>query len=1382
MTTKQDSHGMGNVLNSLEGEGEWILRNADGSVAASGSAKNVVTHRGRRVMAMTSQLPFTMYIMDDEHPQNLKREISSFKVDQLTPPAHHDVSGSVLGLVRTFTTSFSPPSATRTIRKIGMGYTDSNPQPGVAMIISSYLEIPIPIVQTTSQSFEVTYRYSISINSIKSLHRWQTFLPADELAIANELITGTISAHGVHLGHWCFGKHFFVDQGGNYLGVPAGDGVGSWLNFQDNGTEFRAGDTLRRGNDASILTTSASNDSKTGPIGVMLANRSNGGTYPSFGGNLSSDLHSYGFYPLATNEGDISPVFKHPSGELYLYNVVGSLANSLGNMSVTGPFRPDDKAQPWHYWHSIKIEGAGDTDGGTEGTYTYSSGKMHTFPNQPSYYGNAQDGSAIPGVLLNGLYTVGNTTDGRSNGVPNTCFDGIDTYWASPTSTGTSSRLWRWRGGTNESIISNANMDLTRYYGFDAPVSANGSYYLASDNAGLIMAAHRHSTLASQIVYRIDNTKPGRWYQRPSGSVNAGNTFTVSAADEIHIMHPFVSGDAGIPGVGKKIRIVNAALNADTVRTITGFTDANTVTLDGYAFTAESNLTWHFVVVDKLSTGGIPGIVKGLDYDVANNRLWAFTDTGLAMSSDKGATWSALIDETNGSGALTTAAAKVLFTQDGLDSPRTHFLGPNGSLYWIDTNNAINKYSGAFPGTHTRITNAALPGFANGFTKGTIVSICPDIGCDVPTGEGAMWIGQDRVSNQGFWRLPLNSFIAGLAVPYDNISIGGQPSGEDYLNRSTQQMIPLPDGTTLLGGAAFGPRYMSFNPATGLFTGQGTIFASASTFPGLPVVKSDGTLLFWGTANDVSGLFMGMPVNYMWDDSGAQTWRPFAGSPAHFAARFPHANNNVNGIHGGGRKNLHAGNALLANNIGVKFTQLGGATPATDEFVINERFTFIAAWGVFRTNVDDVSFRYDYAMAPTELKIETENIKTATGRGNLHVYYQARTGAPAEPAAGLVLGTDIPSLDANGQNWGWFPRKTSVLSGGGNSPSTGASIFSAQCMGLDLGAAPPVISKLQIYNNGPADLRDMAYHRIDTGRSVVRVFQSDDNSTWTEVPEVRSLVNGVAEPDPGYKYACIEQGPGGNGSSSVFGQELDANILMTFHLEAAGLTALQRTHRYWKVYRGSFDVNANVGGITFGSISAIDSSGVYIGMGVNHHVDEALDSDFAAWILAELAFIQTHKTGGSDGINTVPDGYADGFTDTVTINTGTFNAGVINTTTDFLAWVEPGAPGYGFIRTRAYGEAAGFPGATNYQAMAKIVALLPAGPGPYTQIQVAKRNVPDNLSNANWEVRRFATITAGPDVTAGTVAYDPVTGYMQFDLSDEGRLFRITRKSIVRLP
>lgn len=1390
------------MQSKILGEVEWTLRNADGSVARSGVEKNLYTRSARRSLMWTGSfdfnnkpgLPGYVFLHNSEHPAGINQGLRCLRVDTLTPTPEQAPGAVIAGYTRTFTGSFATPSAQRTIR--GMGFTGNAEWNGVVSEggirgVSAYLKFTTPIVQETDQTFEYVYKQTVVPNLAKSLRRFNPWTPISESRRIDQIINYTYPDYETcSLLRSTWGSHYFVDGGLEHRSAQcvtqfATNGGNCFARTIGGGTEgWRA---VRYGA-KSYVTTNANNNYNQGPYGMFgIAHGRNGD-----GGSVTDDLSSNStrgaaWHALASHEGTLTPVYKHPVGETYAWNVVGSIALSQGSVEVRGPFIPDEHKSPWHWLHYVVIDDAGDTDGGTEGTYHVRRLGWGGYP-YPTFNGNA-DTTWDAAEQIAAYFADSMASTGFNSLTHQIAFDG-EFYWLAHYATGTSARLSRWRAGSNEQYWLDSVGDTTRWQPFTAPDANSLAYGVASDGNGSTWLLAPSSTLANQKCYLIDNTKPGRHYQRPSGYVEneSPQTFNVASADEIHAMFPFTAGD-----VGKKIRFVNAVNGADSTRTITAYNGPYSVDVDGAAFVDEVNITWHWVTVTTKATNAWPAACgSALYYDSTNTRLWTHSASGLHYSNDGGVTWGT-VDETTG---LSTALAKTVRAQDGDSSSRTFLVGNAGVLYWIDTNNAVNKYvpgAGGPGGTHTRVTNAALPAAPGGYTKGTLVSLiydpcAPDIAGD---SAGALWLGQDRVAGRCFWRLPCGAFAGGTSYGETAAPISGTTG--TYTHSSFQMGFCTPDGQTYMRSRAYASQWKRayFDEATGTLSwanagdiwfgitgsgsgdihmrGNGLVFARSST----------DTSTISDTTKDYHGGMVGAPVTYRYDDVAA-IWRPWFGSAAQFNARY--------GTTNGGKRKCHASwesvlKGQQPGNIELRFVQVGGATLPPDEFVAGESFTFGAAFGVSRTNTQDATWRIEQSFADMEQLVETEAIKTVTGGGAVKAYYYRATGAPA--AAQNLGSVGLPAFDAGGVNFGWMPSRANryyrVRDGGtaytgtlpdSSSATYGPTTHSQHRIGLDLGAGPPAISRLQtVVSNGELYYQMQNYHRATADRGYARVYYSDDNAAWTEVPEVRFQLNGASDPDAGYANVYVEHYAEGGVDPATAGGPL----LVTFDLQGAGLSVGARTHRYWQIALGSADGNtATAPG--FGGVWASDSNGAPLGLSANNRIDEAHDNDLGYCEITAIDFIQT-RTGlsGQGGVNTVDDGDADGRTNVVTIASGTFDTGVISTVTDYLAWKESPGVGNGYVRQRHGAPGAPGPWTTGKQARSRIIAVTS------TQITVADDIIPDGLTAADFEIRRPATNTTvfGP----GTMPWwDRQTGYFQFDNADVGREFRVTRKGIIRLP
>jgi hypothetical protein len=1370
--------GVGSLLDTIEGHCSWILRNADGSIAEQGEGKNLFTRVGRRVMGYSRFLPGIVAIMDDAHPAGVREGLRVLKADTLTPTPYQTISPSVGGYTRTFTGSFSAPSATRTIRKIGLLETDGSSLEGGMLGVSAYLHLTTPVVQTTLQTFEFVYRMTLVPTLVKSLSRYNPWTPITEAAIASIFVNNTSFTGYERTCHMrsTQGSGFFVDGGLIYRAAPMVAIAGN--EWASSSITFRDATLQRMGADLTFLITNGYNNYRQGPVGTFATNYASSALNQyAFQSLKNTTLNrAQSFSPIAAYEGTLTNVFKHVAGETYAWNVVGSVALSQGNVEIRGPFIPDEHKAPWHWLHWVKMITGGDTDPGTEGTYTIQRMPWfgYPYPNFISEDNTTWDLCEPIGSFVSSWDAVWAYKKHQ------TAFDG-EYYWSANYVAGTNVRLMRWRAGSNEQLVMDTVGDTTRFQPFTAPDATSYVYGVASDGAGTVWLSASNSTLASQKFYKIDNTKPGRQYQRPSGAVLTANpqTFTVDAADEIHAMHPFAVGD-----VGRKIRIVNTVSNgADTTRTITAYNSPTSVDVDGAAFVTETGMTWHWETVTTMATNPWPAKLQGwLGYDAANARLWAMSANGLHYSTDGGATWGT-IDELNG---LSTTLAKSLKEPGSGDSSETIVVGNGGKLYWIDTNNAINKYvpgGSIFGGTHTRVDIASLPAAPSGYTKGTLTSLiydanAPDISAD---SDGALWLGQDNTYLRCFFRIPCGTFSGGTATAYSETSIGGAPGS--YLDYSFQMGFARPDGSVYFWNNTRQTQIKRcyFHETTGTLTwvNEGAVVGTPNA-AGSPWghihVRPNGLIYMLSTANDsgsFSGAMAGAPITYRYNDL-TDTWIPFLGSAAQFNAKTGSTLGGARKCHAAWQKALKG---AQSNNIELRFVQNGAAAPA-DEFVVNESFAYGAAFGLSRTNVQDVTWRGDTGTAETEVLVESEAIKTVAAPAALKCHYwrvATSAGETAKPLGVAAYPTSIPEFNASGVNYGWMPSRASYYAGGGSLPDAGSATYGAtshsqQLIGLDLGAGPPAISRLHTFVGASTFYYYLQrYHRTsDRGR--MRVYYSDDNAVWTEASSVRFQLNGASAPDPGYEFVYVEHYPYGGLSPN----STDPRFHIVFDLEASGMSVGDRTHRYWQIHIGSNDTS-NVTSPYFGGVYATDSADIPFGLTSAFRTDEAHDTDHGASRIFAVDFIQT-RTGlsGQGTISTVDDGDADGRTNTVAIDSGSFDTGVISTVTDYLAWRETPSMGNGYIRTPRGVAGRAMPWALGYQARSRIISA------SASTIVVADDIIPDSLSGVNFEIRRPAT---GTVLSAGSMPHhDYQTGYLQFHSSDVGREFRITRKSIVRLP
>ena len=141
---------------------------------------------------------------------------------------------------------------------------------------------------------------------------------------------------------------------------------------------------------------------------------------------------------------------------------------------------------------------------------------------------------------------------------------------------------------------------------------------------------------------------------------------------------------------------------------------------------------------------------------------------------------------------------------------------------------------------------------------------------------------------------------------------------------------------------------------------------------------------FYGDKNR-RGFFTGGYTRLRYDDLLDQ-WVPWHGSGAQFDTRY--------GTTNGGKRDCHASwqkvnKGAQPDNLELRFVQNGSVAPA-DEYVASESFSWGAAFGAHRTNVQDLTWRADVSFADVEGKVEAEAIKTVTGRGSLNVYYNRK--------------------------------------------------------------------------------------------------------------------------------------------------------------------------------------------------------------------------------------------------------------------------------------------------------------------------------------------------------------------------------------------------------
>lgn len=1340
----------------IKGHVSWTLRNADGSVADKGSQDNIFTRFGRRALIHYGALPTNLWLLTDETPGGEGAWKNLFTVDSLTPsPTSAAYTNDTPSLTRTWNVSFGSPSGVRTVRSIGLSYSNGYVAEGEVGFIAAYVRLTSDITQNPGQSLEVVYRVVIVLEEqSKSLSRWSSTKPSDELDYAQRLLATVASPWTAYI-LATYGRNFFFDANAAYR---FGSGYDS-LNAFGHAWTTRDAIKMSRLTVGSQLAASGSTDSYTGPFGSFSCCRTAVAlTGEALHSNLASN-QANGNAPLAWEQGSLTNVFKHPSGELALWNVIGSVPLSQGDVEVVGPYRPDHTEAPWHHWYRARIITGGDTDPGTEGTYVIDTGAWGghgVTPNGDWFTGDRKGLSLAGNVPVTSGFGLN-----LSQGVFGSVWDGVDSYWCSR-NVGTG-WVWRWRAGTNEQIHLDVVGDTTRFYGFDSPQGTSVPYTIASNEAGKVFVLERNPTPALQKLFVVENV-PGRWYQRPSAAVLTASpqTFTVSTEDEMHLMSPFVVGD-----VGKKIRTVDTQFNgADIVRTITSFNNSHSVNVDGAPFTTESGMLWHWVSVTKYAAPLAARARSVLLHDHVNNRLWAFTDSGIQVSLDSGVSWSATIDELNG---LSIAAAKVVVEQDVVVDLVTATIAPDGSLVWIDTSNAVNRYVGSGPGgTHTRLTSAAMPSFANSYTKGTMRTLIMEREApDVADGSGAIWIGQDAAANRGIWRVKMDAFNVGAAQAIDAVTIG-QTS---YLDYGLTHGYDLPGGGVFLWNTTRNRLVgAEFDQSTGVlaYTTRGSI---SSDHPPQPHVDLERNVLFFfpkratsGNGFDRSGFYgpVGDRTTLRWDDV-ASAWRRFNGSAAQFDARY--------GTSNGGERDLHSSFVKIQNNIRIKFTQSGLVAPA-DEFRVGESFAFGAAFGLYRTNVDDVSYTNQILTSPSTV-MSNEPRRLAATPTKVRVATSAEATGTVDTQRPLFSGTGfIPELlFAASAAGSLIPDQSLYYDGTFGSPDLTTGTQYARHVGIDLNAdasGVPEITKLQLAVSFP-----FYYWRSSRVNDVVQMstYFSDDNVTWAEATSVRWQNNGAAAPDPGYRFVRVLKSRSGGGSVGTAAPlDNDPHFLVTIDLEAAGLSAGARTHRYWKVILRNAVNGSYV--CEFGGVVAYDTAGGFVGITRDNAVDSATDVDFGAVLVTSADFIQDREgLGGKGALSTVDDGDGDGFTNIVTIDSGTFDTGAISTTTDFLSWDVSGTDDF---TRRSDASSPGPVQAPGSRAIAKILAATSS------QITLATHSVPDDLTSVAWEVVRPATITHLAWPAVGEVLVCAQSGHLMYNPADFGREVRLSRVTTIR--
>ena len=1393
----------------IKGWCEYTLTDdATGVVLREGRSDNVFTTYGMRQLHHQMTFPNYIAISDDERPLGMKRDLTLFKMDGKTPSPTQTPSPTwdsinfIFSRTAMFTSPSSPP---RTVHKILAGWHDqaSSSLQSMPMAVA-YMGISPPISQGSGQSLEIVYRQQFVFPSAKQMRRYGTSVRTAKQCIRALIQVSSNQLYG-YTPWQTFGRYYFMDDNARHYFARAG-GVNNGVHGSDhtNVVNHQSGDVTNkfgatgrgfvasRYNGVSFLTSVSNNDAKVGTFISAVAAPNASGWEPddSFSG-ASYTTPLLGGHPLGTQEGDLSSIFLHPSGESYLYNVVGSVALGQGQLLLKGPYRPDNREIPANKACQVFFEVSGGTDPGTEAEYRI-------------YYGCNRQGDGYMsnkdmyagGFYLREAFPTSNTTIDPEcrHAKTSVCYDGRGHYWMTSRSTNAASgtnRLFGWKGFSIEQVIDRMESDNTRLYGItpgDQLVQHNtdtGMYSpptLSSNENGLVYYPTRMATAGQQAIYVINNTKPGRYYQRPSGSVSTGsNNFAVSGSDEIHAMWPFVSGSVAADGVtgagdvGRQIRIVNTTNNgAEVIRTVTAVVDANNVTLDGATFTAESGLTWHWVVVKKRdSVNGLTDRIRVTKYDKTNGRLWAWTDAGIQVSTDHGNTWSSII--ANGTG-LSTTLAEQCRVPDGRDSNNTCCIGNSGELYWIDTNDGLNKYVGAGPGgTHTRIN--PIPNIAG---KLSVLEFDP-VACDIATTEGSLWFGQNYSgADRYFWRLKLSlAFTSGSIESFNNPTNSGVASA---MRKGVHNILVAPGGSVNFSNrnGNEGVNWHWYNPNTGTFDyydyWQSNVDGDvASNGWGVAHVQPDGTTVHFSDVKcRTSAGWMSM-----WHSWTGTAWVPWAGTGAQFNARYAVSTN--------GRKKAHTGYQLLRDNIWIAFLQ-NGSVAQTSEYVTNERFSFVAALGPHRTNIQDLTWYQDATFGAPQYFLEDQPIQTVAGPGGLHVYFEPQVMGNFATLFNKdrALGSSIPEILGNtSRRFGWYPKRTTDTLNGQNGgvvadvtdltgPDLGGLIA-----GIDLGSSS-LVSKIRLaMHNEQSSVWTSHVHTFDTtqqGR--FRVYWSDDNVTFTETPEVAFIAgDGTTPVNTYYKNSYVEN----NLSYNANGQDHSSNRYrqITFDLEGAGISSGTRTHRYWKVhlYHKAAESNLNNTNFSYGFLymACFDVSDNAIGIDSALRRPESNNPNFIGGEVRSLSFIQDRVgLSGKTGINSTPDAFADGFTDTVVINTGTFDTGNINTSTDYLAYRHPVTSTFRRNDTGQVGTYHG--GAVSESTQVRITSV------STSTITVAKRNIPDSLSNVDWEVRRPALIRNDFAYDVGDVAADQVSGYLSFHDTDVGREFRLIQRYANFLP
>jgi hypothetical protein len=1316
--------------------------------------ENQLTRYGERLLVLYGRF-FGGWLAVSDDPRPRTRESSWYVNDgdaaaevSLTPSFDNNT------LIATFSAALGTSLSARTIRRIGLAQAQQVTLTRYGYAFTTMAVLDPPIALAPSEVLTATYHVRHTIGP-KGMFRWDTFSREVRQRMAQADAHGASPFNAYNpttliSPHVSYGSYFFADGGAAYLMSPSG--VPSWtthaVGFGDT-TAVDMQSLLRNW----VATTIAASSGKVGAF-MSLARGVSG---PAWTVGNSTGNPTLGGSPLVLpgDRGRVSRVFAHPTGQTNLYAGAGG-ATSLGAVQVMGPYRSEHPELPRSRGYRVRIVDAGDTDPGTEGTYVVERGLAalnDVLTGNAYLYG--QDGAILHRVV-SGLPWTGKSPD-------STVYDGRGTYWSVVADPGVRAYLSSWKGGTDEEVHVDVESDTTRWYGLDhsdslvvlpSPLAAfNGGQAapgLATDGAGLVFFPVRKVAAGQQALYVLDHTKPGRQYQRPSGVALGGtNTFKVVAGDEVHAMSPFVNGD-----VGKRIRIVTGP-NAG-IRTITARTNDNTVTLDGSALVTDLDVTWHWVLVTKRDqTNGLANNIRTLLYDQANSRLWAFTDSGLQVSTDAGATWSATIDQTNG---LSTPQAVQAIPASGYETTGTVVVDKAGAIYWFDVNGGINKYVGSGPGgTHSRITSASLPQYTSGYATMMVYdAVAPHMATD----EGALWLG--AYTSNRIWRLDLNlPFVAGSVVAYRGNGIDYDGIGAAHCG------IAGADGVVYFNTTSNG--WIHWDPAAGAF--DYTFPDRALTTPpggvAATTIKGPGELIYSpASASGAWARLWGLVTYYRWDDVALQ-WRPWAGTGAQFDARHGTTNN--------GKRKCHASwQSIPADGLRVRFVQSGAITP-TDEYVADETFTMVGAWGVVRDDdTVDATWRGDIVYGSPMTVREDSRIRVAQLNG-AKAYWAASTTTPIATLKTTALGSgDLPELTAGGRSYGATPRRyPGMTSGNGPCPETHqGSNSKGITVGLDLGSAQIVAALCVQFAQHSYEPR-----RIDatTFPQRWRVFHSDDNAAWTEVTAARLLsgTSGSTDADPAYQHVDVEMYAGKPANPAAATRP--PGHLVTFQLRRSGMSTSACTHRYWKVTFASIDVEDNNlsnntdSPSTFTAIWARGPDGTALGIPGDMRLDEHVDARWMATAINHAVWIQDRVGGGKGGISSGPDSFADGWTDTITLDSGSFNTGAISTATDRLAWRHPTTAGFylpGADKLLGSPVAAG-------STEVRIVSRTS------NTIVVDGRVIPDNLSGVDWEVRRPVVVTP-LHPASGELSVDSATGYLQCHDDDVGREFRIVHRTAVR--